>query len=89
MAECVKCSGFAERLNLATPKEYRDLAHQLIEIVNQGTFLLIQATCPLLELFGETWPGDHVEHVFECVTCGRKFELHADTYHGWVTWTPR
>ena len=88
MNSCPECCGFSERLNLGTPREYLDIVRQLIEIVQQGTFLLVRADCSLHELPGQTWPGDILIHEFECFACGRSFELSADTYHGHAHWTP-
>lgn len=85
---CSKCTGFAEKINTKEPSEYRNLARQLIEVVEQGTFFLMYASCPLDEILGPSFPGDVLVHKFECVVCGRKFELFADTYHGNVSWTP-
>lgn len=88
MDSCPKCSGFAERLHFNTPEEYQGIVRELIEIVEQGTFLLIHADCPLQRILEPTFPGDSIGHVFECFVCGRKFSLSADTYHGRVGWTP-
>jgi hypothetical protein len=88
VAGCAKCEGFSERLNLEHPHEYQAIAQQLIEVVEQGTFVIVRATCPLKELFGPQWPGDVIEHEFRCVTCGRRYELSADTYHGHASWSP-
>lgn len=88
MHSCPKCDGFSERLHFNTPWEYRDIVRQLIEVVEQGTFVLIHADCPLRRILEPTWPGDSVGHEFECFVCGRKFQLSADTYHGNVYWTP-
>ena len=88
MVACTKCNGFSQRINIQTPSEYRDIARQLIEIVEQGAFLLVRADCPLQEILEPTLPGDFVVHEFECFVCGRKFSLSADTYHGNVHWTP-
>ena len=46
MALCPKCERFAERFNIRERREYRDIARQLIEIVNQGTFLIVRAVAP-------------------------------------------
>ena len=54
---CPKCQGFAERMNLSMSREYRDIARQLIEIVGQGTFRIVRASCPLEDLFKPQWPG--------------------------------
>jgi hypothetical protein len=84
---CPRCDGFAQRFNISTIREYRDLARQLIEIVSEGTFLLIHASCPLQEVFQTPMPGDSIHHDFQCFACGRKFHLGADTYHGHASWT--
>lgn len=88
MASCKKCDGFSERFNVPNPDEYQNLVRQLIQIVNEGTFLLVHADCPLDEILRPTLPGDFVAHEFECFACGRQFRLAADTYHGNVSWTP-
>lgn len=88
MSACPKCSGFSQRLNIHALGEYRDIARQLVEIVEQGNFLLVRADCPLQDILGPTLPGDFVVHEFECFACGRRFTLAADTWHGSVSWTP-
>lgn len=85
---CLKCDGFAERIYPASPREYLDMVRQLIKIVNEGTFLLVHASCPLEEMFNTPMPGDVVSHDFQCTTCGRSFQLYADTYHGGAGWIP-
>jgi hypothetical protein len=87
MANCPKCDGFSPRFNISTIREYRDIVRQLIEIVNQGTFLLVHASCPLQDMFKTPAPGDSIFHNFQCFACGRTFQLYADTYHGHASWT--
>lgn len=87
MTSCTRCDGFTEPININTPREYRDFAEQLIQLVDQGTFLLVHADCPLQDLFGQHWPGDVLIHEFRCSTCQRQFKLAADTYHGNVSWS--
>jgi hypothetical protein len=89
MVGCAKCAGFAERINFATPSQYRDIVHQLLEIVDQGTFVLMEASCPLRDVLGPVWPDDVLAHSFWCTGCGRVFDLRADTYHGGASWKPR
>jgi hypothetical protein len=88
MVGCEKCKGFSDRLNLISPREYRNHARQLIELVDHGTFKVLKADCPLEDLFGPQWPGDILVHELECVGCSRKFQLSADTYHGSARWAP-
>lgn len=57
MAQCPKCDGFSQRFNISTIREYRDLVRQLIEIMNQGTFLLAHASCPLQDMFKTPTPA--------------------------------
>ncbi|UWZ84729.1 hypothetical protein [Occallatibacter riparius] len=73
---------------MTSPREYRDLVRQLIEIVSQGTLLIVHADCLLNEVLGPIWPGDSLSHDFQCTTCGRAFKLHVDTYHGGAGWEP-
>jgi hypothetical protein len=84
---CPKCDGFAQRFNISTIREYQDIARQLIQIVSEGTFLLVRASCPLEAVFQTPMPGDSISHDFRCFACGRKFSLGADTYHGNAKWT--
>jgi len=87
MAPCSRCDGLAQRFNIGTPYEYQSLVRQLIEVVNQGTFLLVEASCPLRDVLQPIWPGDAISHKFKCFACGRTFELFADTYHGNASWS--
>jgi hypothetical protein len=88
MTKCPKCDGFTERINFASPGEYLDTVRQLVEVVNQGWFLLVFASCPLQDMFNTPSPGDCIFHHFQCTTCGRGFQLFADTFHGIANWTP-
>jgi hypothetical protein len=86
MPNCSICDGFSERFNIPNLREYQEIVKQLFEIVNHGTFLLINGTCPLEDMLKTPLPGDSVSHNFQCFACGRKFELSADTYHGGASW---
>jgi hypothetical protein len=85
---CPKCDGFSQRLNILDVSEYLDLTRELIQIVSEGTFLLVAATCPLEDVFQTPMPGDTISHDFQCFACGRRFKLFADSYHGHASWTP-
>ena len=87
MASCPMCDGFSERFNIPTLREYQDFVRQLIEIVSQGTLLLVHADCPLQDMLNGPFPRDSSSHDFQCFACGRTFHLSADTYHGHATWT--
>ena len=87
MASCPKCDGFSQRFNILDLREYQDIVRQLIAVVNQGTFLLVHASCPLRDMLKTPLPGDTMFHNFQCFACGRAFQLLSDTYHGGVSWT--
>src|SRR5262249_1404621 len=83
---CSQCHGFCERVKIPDPREYRNLAKQLVELVSSGQFKLLQGTCGLEELFGPTWPSDVISHEFACSDCGQRFHLSIDSYHGGGDW---
>jgi len=86
MAHCPKCEGFMESMDFNQPREYLEMARQLIEELNHGTFVMVHATCPLQDLFNPQWPGNVAEHGFQCRSCGRTYQLFADTFHGRASW---
>ena len=85
---CPTCEIFAQHLETRQPDEYRALARKLLEVVNQKGFKVEKADCPLEDVLGATFPGDSLRHNFKCNMCGRRFALHANTYHGHVVWKP-
>jgi hypothetical protein len=86
MAICAQCRELADGLSLDKPREYLELALRLLNLVKDGAFVLGESTCSLEDLFKPQWPSDSVEHNLECLSCGRKFQLFADTYHGHAGW---
>lgn len=86
MAFCPQCDELTEGLSFDKPREYLEFARRLIRLVTEGTFALTESTCTLLELFNPEWPADLVEHNLQCSTCGRSFQLFADTYRGHAGW---
>lgn len=68
------------------PRDYLEFARRLVSLVSEGTFVLTESTCSLHDLFKPDWPADLVEHNLQCNTCGRSFQLFADTYRGHAGW---
>ena len=86
MASCPQCEGLMESLSFEKPREYLELARRLLNSVNDGAFTVTESTCSLQDLFNPEWPGEEVEHNFQCTSCGRTYQLFADTYHGRAGW---
>ena len=86
MVSCPQCEGLMESLSFDKPREYLELARRLLNAVNDGRLIITESTCPLQDVFNPSWPGEVVEHDFECSSCGRTFQLFADTYHGHAGW---
>jgi hypothetical protein len=86
MAFCPHCEELKESLSFDKAREYLEFARRLLSSVNEGAFVVTESTCPLQDLFNPEWPGELVEHNFQCAACGRTFQLFADTYHGHVGW---
>jgi hypothetical protein len=83
---CSQCEEFQDGLSFVKPREYLEFAFRLLKVVEAGSLELLESTCTLQHLFNEEWPADIVEHNLECATCGRKFQLFADTYRGNAGW---
>jgi hypothetical protein len=44
---------------------------------------VVQSSCPLTDLLkNQHWPDDVITHIFECSSCGQRFKLAVETYHG-------
>jgi len=83
---CAQCEEFQDGLSFVKPRDYLEFALRVLKVVESGTLQLLESTCPLQDLFKDEWPADIVEHNVECSTCGRKFQLFADTYRGNAGW---
>ena len=86
MAACPKCDEFLESKCFEKPREYLELARRLLDLIDAGVFELLESTCPVRDLFNDEWPAEMVEHNLQCHTCGRSFQLFADTYRGNAGW---
>ena len=88
MNNCAKCFGFTEPRNFGSSDEYLAIVRQLVEVVREGRLTVVTATYPLEDVFNAPIVGDCFFHHFQCTTCGRVFQLFADTYQGRANWTP-
>lgn len=56
-------------------------------LVDSDRMRVLDATCDLQELLDSPeWPADVITHQLQCASCGRKYTLSADTYHGGAQW---
>jgi hypothetical protein len=89
---CASCAELDRRIPLPTVARYLELAAAARELVDDGVLELVQGNVPLASLQpGQPLPSDgsdSIQHVFACKTCGRRYVLWADTYHGGGAWEP-
>jgi hypothetical protein len=80
---CDKCQSLCIVVEILKPADYRTLIRVLIERIDRNELRIVHgvALAPLL-MEDSVWPDDIISHSFQCVTCGQKFELSVDTYHG-------
>jgi hypothetical protein len=83
---CSQCEEFLDGLSFVKPRDYLEFALRVLKVVDGGSLQALESTCPLDDLFKDEWPADIVEHNLECATCGRKFQLFADTFRGNAGW---
>ena len=86
MSACTHCKEFLEGKSFEKPRDYLEFALRLLKRVQAGDFILTESTCKLEDLFDPEWPADIVEHNLHCASCGRKFQLFADTFRGHAGW---
>jgi hypothetical protein len=88
---CEQCAELDKRIPLSTPARYLTLAGATRKLVAAGTLVLVEGSVPLESLQpGQPLPSDgtdSIRHLLACATCGRRYVLWADTYHGGA-WEP-
>jgi hypothetical protein len=79
---CDACKGFAKRIGVKTPREYRDILGQIDALTAAKVFRLVEGVSLKEILEAKQWPDDMIVHIFECTNCGQRFRLAVETYHG-------
>lgn len=66
-------------------EEYRILLLRLQALVDADKMLLIEKTCDLNNVIDTNgcWVADVLSHTLICTCCKTKYEVFADTYHGY------
>ncbi len=73
--------------NVSSPKQLSELIIKIKFVISKKliqdiTDLALENSMPFdLVEANKQWP-DIIENDFECLSCGKKFKLFADTYHG-------
>jgi hypothetical protein len=84
---CEKCEELCVRFAIRTPHDLQTAIKIVNESVFDGAIVEIKSETTLSmvpfcgAVAGLDW-GDVVDYRFECKTCGERFSLHAETYHG-------
>lgn len=87
MSECERCKDLNTMFRIRTPKDLshairiakESLADKTISTVGDETG---KWSRPFDKVDAEGGWDDIVEYVFACNSCGRRFQLSAETYHG-------
>lgn len=83
---CEKCADLCERVAIDLPGDLARLIARAHDRITAGTIVELKSESPLWRPFAGVpaegpWE-DIVSHTFRCKTCGQKFDLSADTFHG-------
>jgi len=86
-SSCDKCADLRETFEIRTPGDLQKAARVALANIEDDTIKEIpggQAFSQLVKAFEPegVWPDDFVEYDFECLACGQRFRLSAETYHG-------
>ena len=87
VAQCQRCRELRIEWPIRSPSELSKAVRVVRANLDDGTLaeVAVEAAvgAPCFDELGDsgTWP-DIVLNAFECTTCGARFKLFADTYHG-------
>lgn len=88
---CEQCAELDKRIPLPTPASYLTLAGAARELLLTAPSCWWKAACRCVAAAGPAaplrWNRFHPPPV-ACATCGRRYVLWADTYHGGGAWEP-
>ena len=84
---CGRCSDLRQEYEIRTPGELRQAIRVARDNLADGALRDMTPPASADVDFAQLcvdgpWP-DFVEHYFECATCGWRFRLAVDTYHGY------
>lgn len=81
---CENCKEIILRDSFYSAVEYLNCLEYIQELIETGRFILVKKTCDLDRVKDENghWNDDIIEHIVQCVQCGKQFLCFSDTYHG-------
>ncbi|MEW6443221.1 MAG: hypothetical protein AB1640_19980 [bacterium] len=86
MGECQNCKDLDVEIDIRSPGELKKTLDMARKYVAAGILAVLRGESRGSQPFEPAnssgpW-NDVVNHLFRCTSCGRKFELFAETYHG-------
>lgn len=86
MATCPHCAALQENVAIQLPGDLKRVIRAVKDAVADGTLSVLACEAPTSsrpfeELSPSSWE-DHVQYRFACTSCGQRFLLEAETYHG-------
>lgn len=69
---------------ILSPKDYLACCKYVKDLVETGGFDFTFSSCYIDSVRDKNgcWADDVITHVIQCIKCGQKFSLSAETYHG-------
>lgn len=81
MQSCATCESLMESIKIDSQGRLQEVARSLLPYLRQGTLEQLTGDDSLAEIAQGAW-GDLVASSFRCTTCGNRYELVVETYHG-------
>ena len=80
---CQICDDLHEIIRIEYPYQYYNIVDQIKTMLQEGILVLVDGNCDFSRIErNRPFPDDVPYHVFKCASCGCRFELCVETYHG-------
>lgn len=86
MSACPHCASLRKTVRIQLPDDLKRVIRVVKDSVADGTLSALDSEAPTFsktfeELSTSSW-DDYVHYLFACTSCGQRFPLEAETYHG-------